>query len=103
MPPLPNISYDKIQESRRFKLQSTTIDNELKFDEHNNNFCMTQKKLTVLVRMRKDLDLNKLELLFKPFFECKFKYCSLKWMFQSRSTNIKTNKLRKMIFEIRIC
>ena len=67
MPPLPNISYDKIQESRRFKLQSTTVDNELKFDEHNNNFCMTQKKLTVLVRMRKDLDLNKLDCCLNHF------------------------------------
>ena len=72
------IGDDQIWESRTVKLLGITIDNELKFDEYISNVCKkAQKKLTVLTRIKKYLDFNKLRLLFKIFFDSQFKYCPL--------------------------
>ena len=52
---------DQIWESRTVKLLGITIDNELKFDEYISNVCKkAQRKLTVLARIKKYLDFNKL-------------------------------------------
>ena len=56
---------------------------------------MAQRKLTVLTRIKKYLGFNQLQLLFKTFFDSQFKYCPLTWMFYSRTTNNKINKLHK--------
>ena len=83
-------------ENRTIKLLEITIDNELKYDEHLTNICIkANRKLTVLTRMRKYLDFNKVRLLFKSFFESQFKYCPLTWMFYSRKTNNRINKLHE--------
>ena len=59
------IGDDQIWESRTHKVLGITIDNELKFDEYISNFCKkAQRKLTVLTRIKKYLDFNKLRLLF---------------------------------------
>ena len=39
-----NIGDDKIWESKIFKLLDITIDNELQFDMHISNVCITAKK-----------------------------------------------------------
>lgn len=39
-----NIGDDKIWESKIFKLLDITIDNELQFDTHISNVCITAKK-----------------------------------------------------------
>ena len=84
------IGDDQIWESRTVKLLGITIDNELKFDEYISNVCKkAQRKLTVLTRIKKYLDFNKLRLLFKTFFDSQFKYCPLTWMFHSRTTSNK--------------
>ena len=70
------IRNDMIWGKRTFKLLWITIDNELKFNECLTNFCIkANRKLTVLPRMRKYLDFNKVRLLVKSFFESQFKYC----------------------------
>ena len=90
------IGDDQIWESRTVKLLGITIDNELKFDEHISDICKkAQRKLTVLTRIRRYLDFNKVQLLFKTFFDSQFKYCPLTWMFYSRTTNNKINKLHE--------
>ena len=90
------IGDDKIWESRTVKLLDITIDNELKFYVHISNVYMkAQRKLTVLTRIKKYLDFDKLQILFKTFFESQFKYCPLTWMFYSRTTNNKNNKLHE--------
>ena len=72
------------------------IDNELKLDEHLTNIGNNaNRKLTVLTRMRKYLDFNDVRLLFKSFFESQFKFCLLMWMFYSRKTNDRINKLHE--------
>ena len=58
-----------ILENRTVKLLETTIDNELKFGETLTNICIkANRNLTVLTRMRKYLDFNKVKRLFKSFF-----------------------------------
>ena len=90
------IGDDQIWESRTVKLLGITIDNELQFDEFISNVCKkAQRKLTVLTRIKKYLDFNKLRLLFKTFFDSHFKYCPLTWMFHSRTTSNKINKLHE--------
>ena len=87
---------DHIWESRTVKLLGITIDNELKFDEYISKVCKkAQRKLTVLTKITKYLDLNKLRLLFKTFFDSQFKYCPLTCMFYSRTTSNKINKLHE--------
>ena len=84
------VGNDLIWESRTIKLLGTTIDNELKFDVHISNICKkAQRKLTILMRLKK------LRILFKTFFESQFKYCPLTWMFYSRGTNNKINRLKE--------
>ena len=90
------IGDDQIWQSRTFKLLGITIDNELKIDEYISKVCKkAQRKLTVLTRIKKYLDFNKLRLLFKTFFDSQFKYCPLTWMFHSRTTSNKINKLHE--------
>ena len=90
------IGDEQIWESRTVKLLGVTIDNELKFDEYISNVCKkAQRKLTVLTRIKKYLDLKKLRLLLKTFFDSQFKYCPVTWMFYNRTTNNKINKLHE--------
>ena len=85
-----------IWENRTVKLLGITINNELKLDEHLTNICIkANRKLTVLTRMRKYLDFNKVRLLLKSFFESQFKYCPLTWMFYSRKTNNRISNLHE--------
>ena len=85
-----------IWENRTVKLLGITIDIELKFDEHLTNVCIkANRKLTVLTRMRKNLDFSKVGLLLKTVFESQFKYYPLTWMFYSRKNNNRINKLHE--------
>ena len=68
----------------------------MKFDRYVSNLCFKANiKLSVLTRMNKYLDLQKRRLLVKAFFESRFKYCSLAWMFYSRQLNKKINRLHE--------
>ena len=78
---LAKIGNDKIWESSHVKLLGVTIDNELKFG--------------VLARMSKLLSFEKSTVIVKSFVECQFKYCPLIWMFHSRHTNNKINRLHE--------
>ena len=90
------IGDDQIWESGTIKLLDITIDNELKFDEYISNVCKkAQRKLTVQTRIKIYRDFKILRLLFETFFDSQFKYCPLTWMFYSRTTNNKTNKLHE--------
>ena len=90
------IGDEQIWEFRTVKLLGITIDSELKFDEYISNVCKkAQRKLTVLTRIKKYLDFNKLRLLFKTFFDSQFKCCPLTWMFHNRTTSNKLNKLHE--------
>ena len=95
------IGDDQIWESRIVKFLGIAIENELKFDAYISKVSKkAQRKLTVLTRIKKYLDFNKLRLLFKTFFDSHFKYYTLTWMFYSRTTNNKINKLHERALRI---
>ena len=78
------------------KFLGVTIDNELKFDKHVAEICAKgNRKLSVLLRLPKFLCLDKRRTLFKSLIEAQFKYCPLIWMFCSRNSNKKINRLHQ--------
>ena len=90
------IGEDKIWESKEVKLLGVTIDSDLKFDNHVANICSSaNRKLTILSRMGTYLSFKQRRLLYKSFIESQFKYCPLIWMFHSRSSNHKINRLHE--------
>jgi len=90
------VGKDKIWESQKVKLLGVTIDNELKFDKHVLEIVKkANAKLSALSRISKFLSLEKKRVIYKSFIEAQFKYCPLTWMFHSRLTNNKVNRLYK--------
>ena len=96
-----SIGKDLIWKSNNIKLLGITIDRDLKFDKHVLKLCSkTNQKLSVLSRMAKLLSFNKRRTLFKAFVEYQFKYCPIVWMFHSRRTNNKINRLHERALRI---
>ena len=95
------IGNDIIWESKSVKLLAITIDKELKFDKHVDKVCSkANRKLSVLSRMRSFLSARKRRIVFKSFIESQFKYCPLTWMFCSRKSNSKINRLHERALRI---
>lgn len=95
------VGKDKIWEERNVKLLGVTIDNELKFDQHISDICRkANRKLSALLRMSKFLQFEKRRTLYKAFIESQFKYCPLVWMFHSRMSNSKINRLHERALRI---
>ena len=99
-----NLSLDKIFISKNFKLKNTSvneilrvnIDRELKFDKHVKHICKkTGNKFNALARVANILNPFQKNTLFKSFIKSQFNYCSLLWMFCSRSSNNLINKIHE--------
>ena len=89
-----NIGKDKNWESKSVKLLGITIDKELTIDTHIDQACLkANKKINVLSRMQSFLSAKKRKVIFNSFIESQFKYCPLIWMFCSRKSNDKINRL----------
>ena len=86
---------NKTWEKSLVKLLGVTIINELKFDKYVADIWAKVKKLSVLLRLSKFLCLDKRRTLFKSFIKAQFKYCPLIWMFYSRKSNKKINRLHE--------
>ena len=73
----------------------------LKFDQNVLKLCSkANQNLSALSRMAKLLSFNKRKTLFKAFVESQFKYCPIVWMFHSRRTNNKINRLHERALRI---
>ena len=78
-----------------------TIDKNLGFDERVSKFCSKANRNLVPFLERCDSFFqNEEEEFFNAFIESLYKYCSLNWMFHSRSTSSKLNRLHKRILRI---
>ena len=87
---------DLIWETNDVKLRGITIGRDLKFDKHVQKLCSKPNQtLSALSRMAKLLSLNKRITLSKDFAESQFKYCPIVWLFHSRSTKNKINRLHE--------
>ena len=96
-----SIRKDLIWESNDVKRLGITIDRDLKVDKLVLKLCSKAKhKLSALSKMAKLLSFNKRRILFNAFVESQFKYCPIVWMFHSRRTNNKINKLHERALRI---
>ena len=92
---------DLIWESNDVKLLRVPVDGDLKFDKRVLKLCSkANQKLSALSRMANLLSFNKRRTLFKTFVEFQFKYCPIVWMFHSRRTNSKINRLHERALSI---
>lgn len=90
-----------LESSTHEKLLGITFDNKLTFNHHiielGNN---ASRKLHVLGRACRFMNLKKRRILMKIFFSPQFNYCPLVWMCHSRMLNNKINKLHERALRI---
>ena len=85
-----------ISSVKRVKLLGVYIDGRLDFDYHVNQICKkASKKIHALSRVCKYMDQNKRRMLMKAFIISQFSYCPLVWMFHSRNTENRVNKIHE--------
>ena len=82
-------------------LLGTTLDSELKFEEHVNKICnIVNKKLNALHRIGSHMSLGKRKMLLSAFITSQFNYCPLIWMFHLRALNNEINRLHEKALRI---
>ena len=96
-----NVGKDLIWENNDIKPLGITIDRDLIFNKPALKLCSkANQKLSALSKMAKLLYFNKRRTLFKAFVKSQFKYCPIVWVFHSRRTNNKINKLNERTLRI---
>ena len=89
-----NIGTNKVWESNEEKLLGLNIDRQLTFTSYISKICTKAgQKLAAVSRIPKFMSLEKRRILIKAFFDSQFEYCSLCWMFHSRTLNNRINDL----------
>ena len=90
------ISEVKLKPAKSVKLLGLDIDHKLKFDSHISTICkIASAKIKSLSRIRNALDENQARLLYNSFILSQFNYCSIIWMFCSKSSYKKIEKIQK--------
>ena len=83
------------------KLLGITIDENLNFNDHINHICIfAGRQLNALSRISYMLSDNQKKFLFNLFIQGQFNYCPLVWMFSSRTSNDKINKLQERFLRL---
>ena len=92
---LNSLSY-KLNNSKEEKMLGIVIDRNLKFENHIDSICRkASQKLSALNRISPYLDINKRKIIYNSMIKSQFSYCPLVWMFCSRKSNDKINRLQK--------
>jgi len=92
---------ETIHSTPTVNLLGVLIDNKLTFSKHVLKLCKKgNQKLHALARIAKYLDKDKLRALMNAFIKSQFNYCSLIWMFHSRTLNNKINRLHERALRI---
>ena len=96
-----DIGGNKICESTEETLLGINVDRNVYFDYHVNTTCRrASKKLTALARLSNILPFYQMKILISSFFNSQFSYCPLIWVFCSRMSNNKINKLQERSLRI---
>ena len=83
----------QIKNSQYEKLLGVIIDKKLSFNTHTQQIWgKANAKLKALVRIASFMNLEKKKISMNAFFNAKFSYCQLTWMFHSRKLNYKINR-----------
>ena len=96
-----NIGTSQIKNSDCKKLLGIDIDCKLSFENHINQICSKARpKIKALARIAPFLNKRKRKLLLNAFFKSQFSYCSLSWMFLSRTLSSKISRLHERCLRI---
>ena len=101
--PLPNFIFKKevIKNSPEEKILGITIDNKLTFESHLETICkVANQKLNALCRLSKFTSPYQRYLLVNSYIKSQFSYCPLIWMFSSRKSNHRINKIHERSLRI---
>ena len=91
----------EIRNTTEVELLGLTIDHKLKFDAHIDKLCKTARfKLHALRRIRKFLTLEQAKLLANSFVNTQFGYAPLIWMFTSKNSMLKINKIHRRTLRV---
>ena len=86
----------QLQSAESVKLLRRTTDHNLIFDTHISNICKTASaKIKSLSRIRNSLDEKQAKLLYNSFIFSHFNYCSIIWMFCSKTSYKKIEQKQK--------
>ena len=90
----------RLESAKSVNLLGIIIDNNLTFDTHVSNICKTASaKVKSLSRTRNILNEKQAKLLYNSFILSQFNYCSITWMFCSKTSYKKLNKYKKEVYE----
>ena len=90
----------QLESAKSVNLLGITIDYNLTFDTHVSNIYKTASaKLKSLSRIRNALEEKLARLLCNSFILSQFNYCSIIWMFYSKTRYKKANKFKKEVYE----
>ena len=88
------IGNSQVVETHVVKLLGIKIESELTFNNYMEEVCKkASQKLNALSRLCKFLPFHRRRILMQAFFNSRFSYCPLVWMFHSRQINTKINNL----------
>ena len=91
----------EIRNTSEVELLGLTIDHKLKFDAHIDKLCKTARfKLHALRRIRKLVTLEQAKLLANSFVNTQFGYAPLIWMFTSKNSMLKINKIHRRTLRV---
>ena len=91
-----NLGETEIKNSEYEKLLRIKVDAKLNFNEHLNDIISkASRKVNALSRLMPYMSLSKEKILMNSFFNSQFSYCPLIWMFHSRITKNKINRLHE--------
>ena len=76
----------QLESTKSNNLLGITIDYNLTFDTHVSNICKTAGRIRRLSRIRNVLDKKLAKLLCNSFILSQFNYCSIIWMFYSKTS-----------------
>ena len=83
------------------ELLGLAIDHKLKFGPHLEKLCKAARfKLHALCRIRKFLTFEQAKLLANSFINTQFKYAPLIWMFTSKNSLLKINKIHRRTLRV---
>ena len=83
-----NIDGNNVENKKEQQLPCIKFDSSLSFKDHITSLCKkASQRLHALARTVNYMDLPKRKILMKVFITFQFSYCSLIWMFHSRTLN----------------
>ena len=89
----------QLESAKSVNLLGITIDHSLTFDTHVSNICKTAStKVKRFSRIKYTLNEKQAKLLYNSFTLSQFNYCSIIWMFCSKTSYKKIEQIQKKRF-----